>query len=748
MATVGEQLLQPEEGWKRINNINNSFKYIGLWKKDTSIGLYNNTGMFIPENATVEEVNSSYIKFAFYGSKIRIFHSRYPSHSSNMKCTIDDIKYEIYSIHGETTRQYLAFEKMNLEKKIHIVRIESNDSVRFDFDCIDIDEDGYMIDLIETKLTKKSTLESMQIGDIISCRYTAPISGKVGYFSELGICNCEGIDVDTSSDTPDGKFYFIKVDNNKFIADRNIQSSISWNELNKSKLTCKMFSPNALVFDGKSSYVSIPIEKIKTTKEITIKIRVYLEDWTVGEEHRFFSCTQLGGYACCYVPKDRYLRIEIATDHPNSPTLYFISGFNIDSSNNGWKTFYILYNGESVKVYDEITLKLDEKRNGTIIYGSTNHLVLGAEPGRGFSVESGTRLTGKISEFAIWDKAIDPATIEYNLTGSEENLICLLKSTNAIGDNLYDLSPTKNTATISNCVKEYDYINNYYYTIPNGGIAYNDDTVVSFPKKVLTSNESDDYILEQSSTYSAGYLAYLAFNKTNIDSYDCWHSNSEANPYIKISSKKEKILTCGFVLTNRNCPGSIQPPSSCTVYGSNNNTIFEKIYETSNLPSGNKATSCHYFNSQVEYLHYKFNFQRVDSYVAIGELELFKEDEYKNTSSSLINKNQGGWPIENDWDKYIRNSDLKEKIIADDNDIWNYHNIVSLCKEKVITGLKDINNENIEHTSGNILIPIRGKTEDVDDLSAKRFNICLSSSVAKNIGFRPMLITERGGKNG
>lgn len=585
MSIVGEQLLQPEDGWQRIDNIDNSFKYIGLWKKDTSQGLYNNTGMYIQENATIEEVNSSYITFAFYGSKIRIFHTRYTSHSSNMKCIIDDIEYENYNIHGETMRQYLAFEKINLEKKIHVVTIKSGDVVRFDFDCVDIDEDGYMVDLIETKLTKKSTLDSMEIGDIISCRYTAPISGKVGYFSELGTCNCEGIDKDVSPDTPDGKFYFIKVDDNKLIADRNVQSSISWKELNKNKLTCKMDTPNSSVLD-------------KETEE-------------------------------------------------------------------------------------------------------------------GFSVESGTCLIEKISEFSI-------------------------------GDTLYDLSPTKNNATISNCIKEYDQSNKYYYTIPSGGVAYNDDITISFPKKDLKSNEGDDYILEQSSIYSAGLLAYLAFNKTNIDSNDCWHSSSEPNPYIKVSSKKDKIQASGFRLTNRNCPASIQPPSSCIVYGSNDNTAFEKIYETSNLPSGNKATSYHHFNSQVEYLHYKFSFQHIDLYVAVGELEIFKEYEYENSSSSLINKNQGGWPIENDWDKYIRNSNLKEKIIAGDNEIWNYHNMSSLCKEKVITGLKDINSENLETPSGNILIPIRGKTEDIDDLSAKRFNICLSSSVAKNIGFRPVLITEGG----
>ncbi|HBG5344411.1 TPA: hypothetical protein KQG29_004448 [Clostridioides difficile] len=745
MATVGEQLLQSEEGWKRVDNIDNSFKYIGLWKKDTSLGLYNNTGMYIPENATVEEVSSSHIKFAFYGSKIRIFHTRYSGHSSNIKCTIDDIEYELYSIHGETIRQYLAFEKMNLEKKTHIVTIESDDSVRFDFDCIDIDTDGYMAELIEAKLNKKSTLESMEIGDIIPCKYTAPISGKVGYFSELGICNCEGIDVDTSSDTPDGKFYFVKVDDNKFIADRNVQSSISWNELNKSKLTCKMFAPNALVFNGFNgslSYVSIPIAKIKTINEIAIKIKVYKEDWTVGTEDRFFSCTEGGGYAFCYVPKDRYLRLEIATNSSDYSTLYFITGFNIDLSNNGWKTFYISYNGESVKIYDGAILKLDKNLNGAITYGSTNHLVLGSEPGRGFSVDGDYRLNAKISEFSIWDKAIDPATIEDNLTGNEENLICLFKSTYAIGDKLYDLSVNKNTATISNCVKEYDYINDYYYTIPNGGVAYNNDTTVSFPKKALTSNETDEYTLNASGTLGDTIILYKAFNKSNINDSDCWHSGDEANPYIKISSKKEKIISNGFVLTNINSNAYTQAPSSCIVYGSNDNENFEKIYESSSFPQDARSVSYHYFNSQVEYLHYKFSFTGSTGYVAVGELEISKEYEYKDSSSSLINKKQGGWPIENDWDKYIRNSDLKGNIIAGDNEIWNYHDMTSLCKEKVITGLKDINNENIEPANGNILIPVRGKIEDIDDLSAKRFNICLSSSVAKNTGFRPMLITE------
>ncbi|MGO0905025.1 LamG domain-containing protein [Clostridioides difficile] len=598
-----------------------------------------------------------------------------------------------------------------------------------------------MVDLIETKLTKKFTLDSMEIGDIISCRYTAPISGKVGYFSELGTCNCEGIDKDVSPDTPDGKFYFIKVDDNKLIADRNVQSSISWKELNKNKLTCKMYTPNALVFDGKLSYISIPIAKIKPTNEITIKIKVYKEDWTNGDKQMIFSCTQTGGYDGIYTPSDGYFQSSIAINS----TSYLRIGFNVDLSTSGWKTIYISFDGKNVKIYENNTLKASANKIGYIVYGNTNHLVIGTEAGGGNSIEDYcSKLTGKVSEFAIWNKAIEPSTIEDNLTGNEENLICLLKPNHAIGDTLYDLSPTKNNATIYNCIKEYDYSNKYHYTIPSGGVAYNDDITISFPKKALKSNENDDYIIKESGILEGRFFGYLAFNKTTINADDCWHSPLDNNPYITISSKKDKIISSGFRLTNRNCPSSIMPPANCIVYGSNDNKTFEKIYETSSFPTTNNAVSYHYFNLQVEYLCYKFSFIGVGTSVAIGELEIFKEYEYKDSSSSLINKNQGGWPIENDWDKYIRNSNLKGKIIARDNEIWNYHNMISLCKEKVITGLKGINNENLETPSGNILIPIRGKTEDIDDLSAKRFNICLSSSVAKNIGFRPVLITEGG----
>ena len=79
-------------------------------------------------------------------------------------------------------------------------------------------------------LTIKSSLEDMDIGDAIPCRYQAS-SGAVGIFSELGTANMAEIPVGGSA-TPNGLFYFIKVDKGLLIADRLVQHSISWNTLN------------------------------------------------------------------------------------------------------------------------------------------------------------------------------------------------------------------------------------------------------------------------------------------------------------------------------------------------------------------------------------------------------------------------------------------------------------------------------------------------------------------------------------
>lgn len=83
---------------------------------------------------------------------------------------------------------------------------------------------------------EKSDVSSMNIGDIIKCRYTSSLYA-VGIFSELGTTETDEIPYAPSNVAIDGSFYFIKIGYNfdgksKLVADRNIQTYIPWNNLN------------------------------------------------------------------------------------------------------------------------------------------------------------------------------------------------------------------------------------------------------------------------------------------------------------------------------------------------------------------------------------------------------------------------------------------------------------------------------------------------------------------------------------
>lgn len=87
----------------------------------------------------------------------------------------------------------------------------------------------------------RTSPELLEIGDWISCRYTATTSGAIGTFSELGTTTASAIPV-ASSATPDGSFNFIYVGDDAqgkkiLVADRNVQKSISWDIINNKGMT-------------------------------------------------------------------------------------------------------------------------------------------------------------------------------------------------------------------------------------------------------------------------------------------------------------------------------------------------------------------------------------------------------------------------------------------------------------------------------------------------------------------------------
>lgn len=135
MATIGEVLLTPEDGWQRYDDSNSYIIYNGTWDSSNYTGYYNNTRHFASSD-------DSFIEFYFYGTKLRIITLSTPNRGL-CNITIDDVSESYNASNTSTIYQVLLYEKLNLEKKIHHVKIEKASSY-LDLDCIDIDDDGHM----------------------------------------------------------------------------------------------------------------------------------------------------------------------------------------------------------------------------------------------------------------------------------------------------------------------------------------------------------------------------------------------------------------------------------------------------------------------------------------------------------------------------------------------------------------------------------------------------------------------------
>ena len=106
MANIGEQLLQPESGCRRIDDSNLNIKYIGNWNttSSASYNYYNST-----LHSTKGSVDNK-IEFYFYGTKLSIISSYYTDMSSNISIEIDDI-IDSFSCNNSLMYQVLAYKK-------------------------------------------------------------------------------------------------------------------------------------------------------------------------------------------------------------------------------------------------------------------------------------------------------------------------------------------------------------------------------------------------------------------------------------------------------------------------------------------------------------------------------------------------------------------------------------------------------------------------------------------------------------
>lgn len=229
MATIGTALTVPEATWQRYDDGSNAFAYGGLgWGIEYNSAYY--AGRRI---GCANTSNGQTVTFKFYGTKMRIIASLYTSYSSSIQVVVDGTILGTFSEAGSSLNMAFVYEKLGLTLGTHTVvltkLVQGAYSTDFYFDAIDIDDTGYIVH--NTTLTARTTVASMNIGDCIPCRYTALTSGVVGTFSELGTCTMGEIPT-TGTATPDGMFYLIKTDKGTLVADRNIQTGISWDAIN------------------------------------------------------------------------------------------------------------------------------------------------------------------------------------------------------------------------------------------------------------------------------------------------------------------------------------------------------------------------------------------------------------------------------------------------------------------------------------------------------------------------------------
>ncbi|MBZ9633087.1 cohesin domain-containing protein [Clostridium sp. FP1] len=147
--TVGRQLLQPENGWKRYSYADENLNFSGYGSISTDSG----TGMYQYRSPNA---NKAKIKFNFVGDKIRIIgggvHKYFPTNIS-----IDGVVEAIYRPTSSYNGLGVVYEKSNLDSKEHCVEIISDYSsteAYFPFYGVDILNDGKLKQYNEGVISK------------------------------------------------------------------------------------------------------------------------------------------------------------------------------------------------------------------------------------------------------------------------------------------------------------------------------------------------------------------------------------------------------------------------------------------------------------------------------------------------------------------------------------------------------------------------------------------------------------------
>jgi len=150
---------------------------------------------------------------------------------------------------------------------------------------------------------------------------------------------------------------------------------------------------------------------------------------------------------------------------------------------------------------------------------------------------------------------------------------------------------------------------------------------VSVPK--MSGNTTPYGEAFASSEYSSTLAAWKAFDQTNADSNDCWHSNGEANPYLGYDFGSA-FVPMMMVMVNRNHTIAY-PPATFSVQGSNEGKTsgYEDIASGSAGTTGKAKTIVDMSSNTEAYRYcriYTLTVHTSGTYVNIGQLQFYGKD--------------------------------------------------------------------------------------------------------------------------
>lgn len=577
-------------------------------------------------------------------------------------CTFRNCDITSYS---SNTKLYRCIVKSNVSVPV------GNGTVNTDYIISDALNDGYWGVSDKAKLS----LSDCVIGDSLTCDYIGS-SNSAGTFSSLGSGYLQGIPR-LSTDIPSGSFNWVCVDRKDgfggvFIADRNIQHSISWNNIRAGG-----YVDGSLIADKKH-----PI----------------MTDYVTGD----YICFDTSHY----------------------------------TSNYGWQVF----NSKFDTIFWTVQVSNLPARVGMIYPTPQVFDKIRAFPRIGYLTRfpSSFKIQGSNDTTNGSDGTWDDLLTVSGFTCTE-SVWQYWKFINTTAYKAYGfLFESCADASYGN-IQELEFCKDFgIIQLPTGGNQYHRGFKDLTP--TMSSNgPTNGVTLDRSSVYVGGqtfeiwYAFDDTFNKTNAG----WFTVAGSNPidqWFSVTFDTAKkvdaiaIQVDGQVFSSGTgtCPTKVE-----VFYGPDSNTLtslglYDMATTTDRQLLHVDIASCNYIRVNIREIE---NPAVTSNWTAISQIEIL---EYVYESGiGDTDSNYGAYPITNDWDKYILRNNLDGNIVPASNDVWNWQDLYSFCREYP--------NRFIVNSLNRV---VRGNT------SASAFGTLDFSTANATHGFRPKLLMFEGDNDG